>query len=761
MTDDRPTNPTTRLPAAEVARRSFGTSRRGFDPDEVRSFLELVSKELVATERREQELLHDLSAAEERARHPVIDEGVLTSAFGERSAAVLRSAHEEAARIALQAEEAAAATLRDAQQHAAETDVRAESVAAERIAEAELVANALLQQAREGAEAVLDAARTEAESIVERARDHGRAMLEQATEARRRVLADMGYRRRVIADQIEQFRAARDEIAGSIVGVRHSVDRIVADLGRADDAARAAAADAARHQGMPVPESILVDEAERAAAEIGVETGSTLPPTGSPEPAAVHQSTGLVENGLPQPWGTGNQTGLSGTGAIGAGEPVLEREDVGGEDGVGEAGRDVGVGEVGGDGGRDVGEVGGEHGVGDVGEVDRDVGEVGVASGSPVVEGPPAATAIASVPTAGTNVTAGAVHAGPRAGAHREPRSSRRRLLRFDDVASVVEPPTDEPSGLTDRPGDVEDLFARLRAQRQVPDPDAETTRSDTGAGTALGAEPSRRARSVTLVEGAGGREGASVEAETVEATDVAVRPEVDDDGPDLGDEGPDLPVERAALARRTAVLDPVVTNLARRLKRALQDDQNRLLDRLRQGTGEWTGNLLSDEDAQRALYVKASSAAIRESVAAGISYGRSYGSGRQGRAPTPDQATVDSVAGELAGTIVTLLRRRLEGADMPDAAERIGAAYREWRGERIERLAEDRVIDAWGAGVLVGSARAGGVRWTRAEPGPGCADCEDNVLAGRLAPGDEFPTGHRRPPAHPGCRCVLLPTPS
>jgi hypothetical protein len=215
--------------------------------------------------------------------------------------------------------------------------------------------------------------------------------------------------------------------------------------------------------------------------------------------------------------------------------------------------------------------------------------------------------------------------------------------------------------------------------------------------------------------------------------------------------------VERAALARRTAVLDPVVTNLARRLKRALQDDQNRLLDRLRQGTGEWTGNLLSDEDAQRALYVKASSAAIRESVAAGISYGRSYGSGRQGRAPTPDQATVDSVAGELAGTIVTLLRRRLEGADMPDAAERIGAAYREWRGERIERLAEDRVIDAWGAGVLVGSARAGGVRWTRAESGTGCADCEDNVLAGRLAPGDEFPTGHRRPPAHPAadaCSC-------
>jgi hypothetical protein len=326
----------------------------------------------------------------------------------------------------------------------------------------------------------------------------------------------------------------------------------------------------------------------------------------------------------------------------------------------------------------------------------------------------------------------------------------------------VVEPPTDEPSSVTDRPGDVEDLFARLRAQRHDPDPDVETAGSDTGAGAALGTAQSQGARSVAVVEGARGRTaGASAQAETAEGTGVAAGPEVEDDEADVDGEEPDLPAERAALARRTAVLDPVVTNLARRLKRALQDDQNRLLDRLRQGTGEWTGNLLSDEDAQRALYVKAAAAAIRESVAAGISYGRSYGSGRQGRAPSPDQATVDSVTGELAGAIVTLLRRRLEGADMPDAAERIGAAYREWRGERIERLAEDRVIDAWGAGVLVGSARAGGVRWTRAESGPGCADCEDNVLAGRLAPGDEFPTGHRHPPAHPGCRCVLLPTPS
>ena len=36
------------------------------------------------------------------------------------------------------------------------------------------------------------------------------------------------------------------------------------------------------------------------------------------------------------------------------------------------------------------------------------------------------------------------------------------------------------------------------------------------------------------------------------------------------------------------------------------------------------------------------------------------------------------------------------------------------------------------------------------------CPDCEDNGLSGSQRPGEEFPTGHRYPPAHPGCRCLL-----
>lgn len=692
MAEDVPTINTSRLPASEVARRSFSTSRRGFDTEEVRAFLEQVSRELLAAEKREQELLHELAAAEERARHPVIDEAVLTSALGQRSGAVLRHAHEEAARIAQQAEEAAAVLLRDAQQQATETDIRAESSAAERIAESELAANALRQQARDEAAAVLDTARAEGEALMERAREHGRAMVEQAQEARRRVLADMAHRRRMMTDQIEQFRAARDEIAGSVVGVRNSVDRILEELSRADDAARAAAADAARHQGVEADERTLVEEAEHAAAEIGVGTGL--------------------------PVGT-DPTDLAGLSA--SRRQVALRFD------------DVAV----------------------------------------VVESPPTdelLSPVVDVPTAGTGRLDDDL-----ADARVRPRS-----------AGAGAPPASGPDeGFGEHQADVEGLFARLRARQDderhdaaVLAPEPDSSGGDWAQGSPAVSELARAPRTDSTPVQAAREEhdpagshldtppagvvvaGAYRETPAAGEAEVAAAKEGEPAEAEGGDAEEQSP-EAAAVARRDEVVEPIVTAMARRLKRALQDDQNRMLDRLRQGTGEWTDDLLLDEAAQRSLYVKASVSAVRDAAAAGIAFARSFGGGRQGRAPAPDAATVDTIADDLASTVVTLLRRRLSGTEMPDAAERIGAAYREWRGERIEQLAKDRALDAFGAGVLVGSGRFGGVRWVRGGDGPGCADCEDNALAGRVVPGEEFPTGHVHPPAHAGCGCLVLPTPS
>ena len=47
-------------------------------------------------------------------------------------------------------------------------------------------------------------------------------------------------------------------------------------------------------------------------------------------------------------------------------------------------------------------------------------------------------------------------------------------------------------------------------------------------------------------------------------------------------------------------------------------------------------------------------------------------------------------------------------------------------------------------------------LRWLPVQTGH-CPDCDDNALE-PTTKGEKFPTGQAHPPAHPGCRCFLVP---
>ena len=83
----------------DVARHTFASVRRGFDPAEVRDYLESLAAGLRALAGREQELRDALAEAEERAANPVIDDAMLTAAVGKETARVLQSAHEAASEM--------------------------------------------------------------------------------------------------------------------------------------------------------------------------------------------------------------------------------------------------------------------------------------------------------------------------------------------------------------------------------------------------------------------------------------------------------------------------------------------------------------------------------------------------------------------------------------------------------------------------------------------------------------------------------------
>jgi hypothetical protein len=223
----------------------------------------------------------------------------------------------------------------------------------------------------------------------------------------------------------------------------------------------------------------------------------------------------------------------------------------------------------------------------------------------------------------------------------------------------------------------------------------------------------------------------------------------VDDGAEGAGDVGAD-----PLVVQRDEVLTPLVVALARRLKRALQDDQNDVLDRLR-AKGGWAPGVLPPEDDHARRYAEAVADQLLEAARAGAT----FAGGKADEAPG-----VDDVAASMAAEIVAPLRRRLEGAgpsveegDESALVELVGAAYREWKGARTERLAGDQTLFAFARAALAAVPEGTMLRWVVNDDVAECPDCDDNALAGPVPSRQDYPTGHPHPPAHAGCRCLLV----
>jgi hypothetical protein len=211
---------------------------------------------------------------------------------------------------------------------------------------------------------------------------------------------------------------------------------------------------------------------------------------------------------------------------------------------------------------------------------------------------------------------------------------------------------------------------------------------------------------------------------------------------------------------------------LGRALKRALQDDHNELLDAIRNASGVPNLDKLLPIEQQRERLEHAVAPVLAECWAAGRPWLTAAGPAGEGNgagtevpsgAPGTDATTLgEALADELSLELTGLLRHRLseslgELSDLGDGAQDVaGAAYREWKGQRIESLAGDFAVRAFSSGA-VAAAEGLDVRWVMDDDGHPCPDCDDNALAGSQPAGAPFPTGQIHPPVHPGCRCLLV----
>lgn len=685
MPEDRPIS-SSRVTASDVVRHSFGVVRRGYDPREVSAYLDMVAREMRGWEEREQEYRRQLYEAEQRAQHPVLDEATLTGALGQQTAQVLRKAHEESARLVAESEQRAAAMLREGQERATEAAVQAEATAAERIAESELAATAVRSKTEQDAELILQSAHRDGEMVIHRAREHGRQMVEEAQAARKRVLADLAQRRRLVHVQIEQLRAARDELTAAVMAVRQKFEDITSGLAGAEDAARQAAMAAGQrvpletHEG----ERDLVDSSDLMVHQRVEEAGEvTSTAIGEPPVATPFDAEAVTPGTSETPPAPGAETPP----AAGAETPPA----------AGAESAPAGV------------------------PSSPAASEMAI-SPQPMSSPDPPGERLAPVQV-GTSEVAAPV----------EP-------VVVESSVSATEAEEEDPAVATSR--DLDKLFARIRAS-QIGGEEQAGSGGAAANGDLANEQSDRDAGGDALkVPGATGPEAPGLEP------------------------SPD----QVLLSRRAELLSPIEERLTRRLKRALQDDQNRILDELRNRSGKWSDDLLPSEMQHRVEFAQAAEGFLQEAATAGAKFAEECHIANV--IPTSDtpgssrQVDLAAVTDELSDTIVTLLRRSLPGGedgpmvdDVDDASGAISAAFREWRRDRIERLVGDASLRAFSLGSLGALRGDAQVRWVLGGNGVACADCDDNSLAGLVPAGEDFPTGHPIPPAHAGCRCLVAPS--
>jgi len=235
---------------------------------------------------------------------------------------------------------------------------------------------------------------------------------------------------------------------------------------------------------------------------------------------------------------------------------------------------------------------------------------------------------------------------------------------------------------------------------------------------------------------------------------------ESDDETPSTGDEV----AEATPFDQRDADLTPLIVASAKKLKRVLADEQNEVLDALRRREPVRS---LSDILPAPADHLGRYRVAIVDDLLAAANAGASLVTpGRVARIKKADAAKA-SAAGEavLDEWLIVPLRERLErcvidgDGDNAGITKRVRAVYREWKTQHIDEQLDDVIRASHGHGVYAALESGVSVEWVADPAHAVCSDCDDNTLGGAVGAGDAFPTGHRFPPAHLGCRCILLPT--
>ena len=217
---------------------------------------------------------------------------------------------------------------------------------------------------------------------------------------------------------------------------------------------------------------------------------------------------------------------------------------------------------------------------------------------------------------------------------------------------------------------------------------------------------------------------------------------------------------------RRDNALSVVDEVIAKKLKRVLADEENSVLNYLQTKKAQVAlEKVLPSADNQLQNYVDAIS---KELIEAAMSGARSLSKSLKAdlRKKISNTTVMQVMSKKLAEEIVYPLRERIQkcvvdsDGSSSEMSSLIRTVYREWKMQQIDKLVGDISRLAYSRGAYLVIETGTKVCWMVDPNGPPCSDAEDNSLAGEVACGEKFPTGHDHPVIHSGCKCLVVPAP-
>jgi hypothetical protein len=662
-------------------------------------------------------------------------------------------------------------------------------------------------------------ARAEAEAAAEQirasAREQGRHLVGEAQVVRERMLGDLSRRRRVAREQLERLNGARERLLAAYAVVKRTVDEATTELTVALPEARAASEQAMRRVSDEPEDSVEVLEAELSVARMSGldddvasatvsddELDAMLRELAEEEAAQAAAAAARAEAEAEAEADARAEADAEAAARAeahtdprdGAAAGSVHHHDTS-DDARGGEGADT----------RD----GTAHGAAGEGDDTADDTAHGTA-GEPADRGasrgavsPADAGAMSdgdkwgirlprSRPSAPEGAPAPAAPSASGAPGERGAASVRPPARSADDARAPVptaaprdvpaaSPASAAPSGRAAPTAEhqdegesgpyVDELFARIRAERrpgespdQAAPPPAASTRHEGGAqsgavAVAVRAEPDAAPRRGTASPAAAPAPRPSAPNGTA-ATSGTTRARADEqqvDDTDHADDDAesDEPVDPATrlLQARDAQLAAVERELGRKLKRVLADEQNEVLDMLRRGGTIGFGDVVPAADEHVDRFAIAATGHLDSAAAQGAELVGATGS-----------ISCDELAATLGRTLVEPLRVRIERSfddsdgDLEEVGERLRALYREWKGNHIGNAVRHFSVSAHAQGAYRATPSGSALQWLVDRSCDACPDCDDNALAGRVVKGEVYPTGDRCAPAHPDCRCLVVP---